>query len=164
VTLLELLTAMSILVLMSAVAAVAFLPVLQEARLRASARIVISALQYARSYAVAHRVATAVQCDVDARTVAVVRRETAEDGDMTDTERWQPVTTPAGRPRMLPEGITFGDITYNTDTGQSSATATFTPLGQADDGRIVLLGAREQRRVVAIDGITGQCDIVSDNP
>ena len=156
-TLLELMVTLVIMVLMSGVVIASIRPALEDARLRASACMVIAALRYARGYAVSHRTDAAVTFDVERRGVSVQARAQNADGE----ETWSVVTTQAGRFRSLPAGVEIVDIT-RPDTAAVSdtmTTVTFSTLGQAEDAGIILGDARGHQRIIVVDAITGRCEL-----
>lgn len=172
-TLLELLVAMVIMTVLCGVAMAAIGPALEQARLRAGACTIISALRYARSEAITRRTDTVVQFDREQQRIAVLRHEQTTDGE----ETWHPVTTPAGRSRKLPDGLVIADImresTYTSDTQDAQNTQgaqdtqeviTFTATGQAENAAIVLHEKRGGQLTILVDAITGQCRLQDNRP
>jgi type II secretion system protein H len=164
-TLLELLVVIFIMVIMSGVVMASLWPALSEARLRSSASMTISALRYARSYAVTHRTEATVQFDTERQGLSVLIQETGEEGE----ESWRVITSQAGQFRALPGGIEIAEVnraeTTNSSTDESAETedtVTFSALGQAEDIRITLSDERGNRRIIAVDAITGRCELTSD--
>lgn len=164
ITLLELLTVCVIVMLLSGLAAVAYVPVLKEARLRGATRLVLAAARYARSEAISTRSEMALSLDEQAGTVAVLRRAETTD-TATTAPAWEADGTPEGRPRTLPDGISFGTVTRgaaDTDGTADEATVIFYPTGQAQDCRITLVDSDKGQRTLAVDAITGTCEVVTD--
>jgi len=187
---LELTVVLFVIALMSGVVAISFRPYLAEARLRSSTSMVIAALRYARSYAIAHRTDAAVAFDIAPPRLSVLAPHTDTTGTELETgtdtsadETWSVVTTEAGRYRSLPDGIsiTIGhpesldlystgdaatDVTGSAATGDGTdqETVTFTALGQAEDFSITLHDENDKQRVILVDAITGQCELLSDTP
>jgi len=170
-SLLELLVALVIMTIMSGVVMTSIWPALGDARMRAGAGMVIAALRYARSYAVTHRTETKTSFDTERQGVSVLIPER----DEQDEETWRVITTPAGRFRSLPSGVTItvsrpdatGQIPAEvnaTDQHENQETITFTALGQAEDARITLDDTRGNSRVIRVDAITGHCELVSEEP
>jgi len=185
-TMLELTVVLFIMALMSGVVAISIWPAMDDARLRSSASMVIATLRYARSYAVAHHTEATVLFDTGHPSVSVLAPQTDETymGTATDSgETWSVITTQAGRLRSLPDGITITmtrsettdlnatagaatDMTDGATAGDSEnqETITFTTLGQAEDVSITLHDAHDKQRVILVDAITGQCELLSDTP
>lgn len=181
-TMLELLMVLSIMLILSGVVAVAITPALRNASLRASTLMVIAQLQFARSYAVANQTETAVQFDTQKNGIAVVMNaqqstqanapalnDTPDATQGTDASiTWQVVTTPAGRFRTLPDGITINAVNVNGTVGASTGTETsaqyitFSPLGQGEAATIVLQDDQGIQRTIQVDALTGRCDIVDN--
>ena len=90
-----------IIVVMSTLDVVSMDKALSEARLRTGCRLVVSAMIYARSSAVAHRTYTQVVFDRVNNAVSVQSLARDERGE----ERMTPLTTPSGRYRRLPRGV-----------------------------------------------------------
>ncbi len=147
-----------IMVLFTGVVAVSLGPALEDARLGGGARMVLAALRCARDYAVAHRTDAAVHLGDAAGGVGVYIREVDEDG----AESWRPLTTPAGRSRPLPAGVEVAEVTdpATAEDAEHDPGVTFTALGRGEDVRITLRDARGRARVIVVDGLTGQCEVV----
>jgi type II secretion system protein H len=170
-TLLELMVVLAIMLIMSGVVVESIMPALNEARLRSSTSMTIAALRYARSYAVTHRTRAAMVLNTGRQGLSVQIPETDESGE----ETWRVITTPAGRYRSLPEGVTI-EVTRPEMTDQDATppgtmnesenqeTVTFTALGQAEDTRITLRDEHDNSRVIRVDAITGHCELVSEEP
>lgn len=161
-TLLELLVVLVILVLMSGVAMSSMGPALEDARWRAGARIVISALHSARSYAVSHHTDAAAQFDTTRNGVSLFALERDADG----ARQWRPITTQAGRFRALPPGIRIVDVTAAsapTASGLAEQAITFSPLGQGEDADVTLADPRGRHRTVHVDALTGHCTIRNED-
>lgn len=175
-TLHELLVTLVIILIMCGVVAVAIEPALEEASLRSATSTAIGQLQFARSYAIAHRTSTAVFFDTTKLGMAVmsataVTSQTSDDVSAAQTSapviagsdtNWQPVTTPAARYQPLPDGITFTDVSLNTATGSAttSSNATYTPVqmtsatpilnGTGDEGQLIIFSPLGQGQDASI--------------
>ena len=190
----ELLGTLSIMVIMCGIALPALQPLLEEARLRAVTSMVVGQLQYARSYAIANGTPTAVFFDTTNLGVGVMSAALTSSATNAETDElsagtnagsetnWQPVTTPAGRFRVLPTGVTLTDVSltdvvYAAATGKltSSAASTFTPApttsvtplvnGTADEGQLITfsaLGQGEDARITLQDVHGGTRTILVD--
>jgi Tfp pilus assembly protein FimT len=159
--LLELLVVLCVTALLTGMVTVSIAPTLEEARLRAGTRMVIAALQYARSHAVAQQTDAMVRFDRERSGVSVHAHEFDDAG----AERWRAVTTPAGRFRPLPDGVTVARVVREEVTPQDEdATVTFTPLGHGEEVGITLRNARGLERVVLVDAVTGRCALAEDEP
>lgn len=159
-TLLELLVTLVIMVIMTGVVATAIAPALEDAHLRAGTRMVISQLRYARSYAVSHHTQAMVRFTSEPSRVSVQALEQGDDGEQT----WDAVTTPAGRLRKLPTGVTFtvageGEVVDTKD----EPTVTFSMLGQTEESMTITLhGANGRQRIIRLDALSGQTTLAED--
>ncbi len=179
-TMLELLVVMAVMLIFSGVVAMTITPAVRNARLRASTLTVIAQLQFARSYAVANQTDAAVQFDPQQNGVAVVMNaqntthgstpnDTPDDAlDTGGALTWQVVTTPAGRFRKFPDGITINAVNVGTTvgapttTGTSSQYITFSALGQGQEASVILQDDQGIQRIIQVDALTGRCDIVNN--
>jgi len=164
-TLLELLVVLFMMILMSGIVVAAMGPALADAKLRAGARTLIAALRYARSYAITYQAETEVVIDTERRGVSISTHTT----DAQGAPIVRPVTTPAGRFRALPEGLTVAvkQASTSTDTpGElSTITITFSVLGQAaQDTLITVSDPKGRQRVIHLDALTGRCDCQDTAP
>lgn len=140
-------------VVMSTVIIVSMGPMLADARSRTACRTVISAMSYARSYAVVHRRDTAVQLD---RTgVGVVTHVQDPNGE----EHARPITTQAGRYHSLPDGVEISQV-KRQGTKEENRTVVFTQFGQAEDVAVVIHEQGGRERIVSLDAITGRCRVL----
>jgi len=129
-------------------------PALREAKLRSGCRIVASALNYARSYAVAHQTYTRVVFDISGRGLGVQAYERDYDG----LERMRPVTTPSGRHRRLPQGITIVEI-RKAGIEEQEAYVDFSQIGRSEDAMITVADSAGRERSVTVDAVTGRCAV-----
>lgn len=143
-----------ILVVMSTLVVVSMDRALGEARLRSGCRMIVSAMIYARSFAVAHRSYTQVVFDRAANAVSVQSLAQDERGD----ERMAPLTTPSGRYRRLPKGVEIARVT-KPGTEEEEDSVGFSELGQAEDAVVTIRDADGKERLITVDGITGRCAI-----
>ncbi len=164
-SLLELLVVLVIMGVLSGVVVASMVPALAQARLHTGARMVIAALRYARSHAIAQRTDARVLLIRANRQVAVEVPETAETIVPDEVAAWRPLTTPAGRLRTLPMGITFAAV-ERPDGAEpvEEPTVRFTPLGQGETVRIVLEDAKGRQQAVVVDAVTGRCALAEDEP
>ncbi len=95
--------------------------------------------------------------------------------DTSDQSGWQTVTTQAGRFRLLPDGMTMtvtftagataGSTTIapvtNASDGGGQQSITFSALGQGQDAQITLQNVQGQQRIITVDALTGDSEIVS---
>lgn len=146
-----------IMVLMGSIVTVSLTSSLDDSRLRTGARTVTALCRYARSYAVAHRTMVRVRIDASARSLAVQLKETESD----EEDAWQPLTTPAGRLRTLPEGVQIVLEQENAAAGTDEATVNmvFSPLGETDNIALMLTNRADKRLLILLDGVTGRCEV-----
>ena len=145
---------MAILMLLSAAAAVALRPALEDAQLRSATGMVVAGLRYARSYAIAHHAETALVIETATLALSVQTRTT----DTSEAGSWQTVTTPAGRRRSLPQGLTV------RPTGQGPSLASsepflliFSALGRTESTALQITDGRGGVHELVVDGVTGRC-------
>ena len=157
-TTIELMVVMLIIVLMSTAVVIAMSPALSDARLRTGSRMIVSALNYARSFAVAHQALTRVVFD---RATNTIRVETVT-RDQNGEEQVTPLTTTVGRPRTLPKGLEISAL-EKPGIDEEQDFVGFTQTGQAEGATITITDIRGRQRRILIDGITGRCAI-DENP
>ena len=153
-TTIELTVALAIMVVMSTLVVVSMGPALREARLRSGCRMIVSALNYARGYAVTRQTYTRVVVDEAGCGVSVEARVR----DQNDEERLVPVTTPSGRYRRLPREVVVADV-RKLGTDRDERFVGFSQLGQADNAVIRVVDVRGKQRVITVDAITGRCTV-----
>ncbi|HEX2949487.1 MAG TPA: GspH/FimT family pseudopilin [Armatimonadota bacterium] len=169
-TLIEMLVVLVIIVLMSGVVALSIASSVEDARLSAGARMVIAMMRYARSYAITHHTETAVVLDTQGNGISMQVNEPDDEG----VPQWRTLTTPAGRPRRLPEKVQIADVEVNRTSTQDSTDATdtdnndnstviFSVLGQAEDTSITLRNVQEKELNISVDAVTGRCYINDSN-
>jgi len=155
-TTIELMVVLVIMVVMSSLVIVSMRPVLGEARLRTGCRMLISMLSYARSFAVTHRTQTLVVFDRKNSGVSVRARAQ----DKTGEEQLVAVTSPSGRFRHLPQGITIARV-QKPSTTEDASFAGFSELGQSDGAIITIRDQHGKKRIIVLDRVTGQCEIIA---
>ena len=153
-TSIELIVALAIMVVMGTIVVVSMGPALGEARLRSGCRMILSALTYARGYAVTRQTDTRVVLDKTGNGVCVEARVR----DRNNVERLAPVTTPSGRYRRLPRGVAIVDV-RGPEIDRDDSFVGFSQLGQADGAVITVVDARGKTRAITVDGITGRCSV-----
>lgn len=156
-TTVELMIVMVIIVLMSAAVVVSMSPALSDARLRSGSRMIVSALHYARSYAVAHQKPTRVIIDRAENGVVVEAMRSDEKG----VEQLIPLTTSAGKHRTLPRGLEMSAV-EKPGTDQEENFIGFLETGQAEQASVTITDVRGRQRRITVDGITGRCAMESD--
>jgi len=153
-TTIELMVVLIVMVVMSSVVVVSMGPVLGESRLRSGCRMIASALNYARSYAITNRAYTRVLFDRAKKGVCVE----AYVADRTGEGRMRPVTTPSGRFRRLPRGIEVAYV-WKPGIDEEERQISFTQLGRSEDAVITVVDERGRERAINVDAITGRCAI-----
>jgi len=153
-TIIELMVTLVIIVVMSSLVVVSMDRALNESRLRSGCRMVVSAMIYARSSAVAHRTYTQVVFDRANNAVSVQSLVRDEHGD----DRMTPLTTPSGRYRRLPRGIEIMQVT-KSEMEEEESFVRFSDLGQAEDAVVTIQDATGKKRMITVDAITGRCAI-----
>ena len=153
-TIIELMVTLVIVVVMSTLVVVSMDKALSEARLRTGCRMVVSAMIYARSSAVAHRTYTQVVFDRVNNAVSVQSLARDERGE----ERMTPLTTPSGRYRRLPRGVEIMRVT-KPGTEEEENFVRFSDIGQAEDAVVAIQDAAGKNRTITVDAITGRCAI-----
>jgi len=148
---------MIIFVLMSAVVVVSMSPALSDARLRTGTRMIVSVLNYARSYAIAHQTETRVVFDRIENGIMVEARMKDEKG----VESLVPLTTSVGKYRKLPNGLVL-DPVEKPGTDEEEDFIGFTQVGQSERAAVVITDSKERQRRITVDGITGRCVVESD--
>ena len=156
-TTIELMVTLVIIALTSAVVVVSMGPTLRDAEMRSGCRMVISAMNYARSYAVTRQTYTRVALDKGRGILCVYRRVRLPSGE----EGMLPITTPSGRSRRLPEGLTIVEI-LKPGVPEEETYVTFTELGRSEDAIVTLADSRGRERRITVDSITGRCAIETD--
>ena len=153
-TTIELMVVLIVMVVMSSVVVVSMGPTLSESRLRSGCRMIASALNYARSYAVTNRTYTRVLFDRAKKGVCVE----AYVADQTGEGRMRVVTTPSGRFRRLPRGIEVAYV-WKPGIDEEERQISFTQLGRSEDAVITVADERGRERAINVDAITGRCAI-----
>lgn len=156
-TTIELMVALVIIAIMSMVVVVSMGPALEDARLRSGCRIVASALNYTRSYAVSRQTYARVVVDKEKNGVSTEALVREESGD----ETLKPVLTPSGRYHQLPRGVKIAGVRKPGIDVEEDYVG-FSQMGQADDTVIAIVDARDKERYIVIDSITGRASIKSD--
>ncbi len=145
---------MVIFVLMSTVVVVSMAPALSDARLRSGARMIVSVVNYARSYAVAHQTETRVAFD---RTETGIRVE-ARMKDEKGVESLVPLTTSVGKYRRLPRGLELAPV-EKPGTDAEEDFISFNQVGQSERAAVVITDSKGRVRRITVDGVTGRCSI-----
>ena len=154
-TTIELMVTLVIMLTTVTLVIVAMGPALREAKLRSGCRIVASALNYARSYAVAHQTYTRVVFD-EAGSGVVVQ---AYDRDPTGVERMRPITTQSGKHRRLPQGVTIARVS-KPGVAPPEEYVDFSQVGQSEDAAVTVVDSAGRERLVTVDAVTGHCAVV----
>lgn len=151
-TTIELMAVLVVLVVMSGLIVVSMGPALRDARSRSGCRVVLSALNYARSHAIANRVATRVMFEAEKNGVCVYTIEEDSSGVLTMT----PLTTTSGRFHKLPKGV---EITQVVKPGvvEEERGVTFTQLGRSEYAAISIIDERGKEWIITVDAVTGRC-------
>ena len=180
-TLAELLVVLVIMVIMALAAVPSFVGFHAETRLRSATRAIVSVLSYARGKAVTQRRAIAVQFNLEEGYFGVMvepenePRENPNNGlGLTDAEleslildrreHVDPATfiqdeSTLGRRRSPAAGVILTSVT-DSGTGELIEAINFDPAGGATSAEIVLENERGSRRVVRVNGLTGQLRII----
>jgi prepilin-type N-terminal cleavage/methylation domain-containing protein len=156
-TTIELLVVLVVLVIMSTVVMVSMQPALDDARSRSGYRMVASAFNYARSYAITHRTQTRVTFDSDGTGIGVEALITDQNGE----QDMMPLTTQSGRHRGLPAGLTVERV-EKPGVPEEERYVAFSQLGQAEEAVIMLLDARGKGKAIVVDPVTGHCRIEAE--
>lgn len=176
-TLAELLVVMSIIVIMSAVAAPSFINLLSTSRLRAGARGVLAQCRYARDLATRERTYARVMFDPEggvSQVELLEKAEAAEPGSrgavtpvggsrggvgLTGDEQWVAPGAALGAPRRLPDGIEFDRMASRDAEGATEIT--FAPDGRGVDFFLTLRDSRDQTLAVHVSATTGTVRIIA---
>lgn len=148
---------MLIFVLMSAVVVVSMSPALSDARLRSGARMIVSMLNYARSYAVAHQTEARVVFDRTENGIVVETKAL----DERDEEQVVVLTTSAGKYHKLPGGLQIEPV-EKTGSDEEQEYISFSRIGQAENASVTITDSKGRQRRITVDGITGRCVVESD--
>jgi Tfp pilus assembly protein FimT len=144
-----------------------------ESRLRSGLRSLVAQCQYARDQAVSRNVAVRVNWDVEEGTHFITVEQTEEDslspasgtrpqvgeGDQTGETEFVPEQTDLGGVHTLPVGVSYAGLLTRESSDEAPTFVTFTPDGRAEDLAILLENTRGTRRAVAIEAITGRCQV-----
>jgi Tfp pilus assembly protein FimT len=183
----ELMVVLAIIVIMSGVVALAMQPALRDARIRGGCRMIASELNYARSFAVSKQSDARVvftqssgsqgqnsAAQVERMEVDIPSQSTTPTGAadsptgsaassaLNESQQWTPLTTTAGRPRNLPDGIVIAQIAKSD--GTTDNWVDFTDQGTAESVMIVVTDQDQQKRYLVVDQITGRCRIFLNAP
>jgi type II secretory pathway pseudopilin PulG len=182
-TLIELMVVMVIMVLMTAVTAPSMVVAYREARIRSATRQVVARLNYGRSRAVTSRTTTrfnARQSDETGRAPIVVWVTVQKEGDpnaastTTAEPSFEEDTTPSGRLRELPAGVTLTllkkesqapalpDVAPEEEEEESVDTVTFWRNGQTEDALLVLSDPEGKKRYVRLEALTGRTKLLAE--
>lgn len=170
-TLVELILVVLIIAMASAIAVPSFVNSIKGARLRTSARKVVSTNKYARSMAVLRQQQVLLRYNFNrsqmeiafmpARTEASTVDRLLESGELfgeameTATEE-QVDSARAEQTRKLEEGVTIIDFTGVDGRGDDSANwITYYPNGMCDAHSFRLLDSRDQEVLVEVEAFTG---------
>lgn len=153
-TMVELLVVMAIMAIVSGAVTLSLGPALQDARLRSGSRMVLGALNFARSHAVTSRNCTRVIFDMERNGIEVEELINDSEGSATI----KPVNTPSGRFRRLPEGIRIERL-RKPDGVNDESWISFTELGQGENALVDIADSHGRRRVIAVESITGRSRI-----
>lgn len=167
-TLIEMMVVMVVMVLIAGIVAVSLGATLEDARLRAGARSVVAMCRYARSYAVTHHADTRVVFDIEKRgfSVQIPNTEEGSEGE------WRVLTTPAGRFRILPDGVEITGVEradeqeaadQQESVDEENTVITFTALGQAENLNLTLKNKQNKQLIITLDAVTGRCEITDSN-
>ncbi len=148
---------MVIFVLMSTAVVVAMSPALSDARLRSGSRMIVSVLNYARSFAIAHQTPTRVSLDRVENGFVVEAVMNDEKGE----KRLTPLTTSAGKYKRLPAGLQIAEV-RKLGTEEQEDFVGFLETGQAEHASVTITDAKGRQRRITVNGITGRCVIESD--
>jgi len=181
-TLIELMVVMVIMVLMTGVTAPSMVTAYREARIRSATRQVLARLNYGRSRAVTSRTTTrfnARRSEDTGKTPIAVWVTVQEEGD-PDTASTAPAepsfaedSTPSGRLRELPAGVTLGLLKRESQESALSNvapeqetegvdTVTFWRNGQTEDARLVLSDPKGKKRCVRLEALTGRTRLLTE--
>jgi len=165
---------MVIMMLVAGIVLVTMQPAIRDARMRSGCRMIASALNYARSNAVSTNTVTRVvfeqpknalgqnaqqqsfEVDVPTNDGLTIAKGLSKIGE---GQQLVALTTPAGRPRSLPEGVAITRI-IKSGGAENEDWIDFTNLGQADQTLIELTDKSGQHRYIYLDPITGRCRIL----
>ncbi len=181
-TLIELMVVMVIMVLMTAVATPSMVVAYREARIRSATRQVIARLNYGRSRAVTSRTTTrfnARQSDETGKVPVVVWVTVQKEGDPSAASMAPAVpsfeedTTPSGRLRELPTGVTLTLLKKESQEPALPAvaseeeeegvdTVTFWRNGQTEDALLVLSDPEAKKRYVRLEALTGRTKLLAE--
>lgn len=177
-TLIELMVVMVLMVLLAGVTAPSLVAAHREGRIRAATRQVLARLRYARSRAVTSGVTTRFnvkqpdnpgqQSGPPPQTwISVLTTDSA-----TGESKFEVETTPAGRPRSLPKGVsldlnkeptdqsTFSQPPFDEEEGVDYVT--FWRNGQTVNALLVLTDDVSGQRIVRLHGVTGRAELVDE--
>ncbi len=147
---------MLIFVLMSTAVVVSMAPALSDARLRSGARMVVSMINYSRSYAVAHRTEARMVFDRVESGIVVEAKELDEHNEETVL----PLTTSAGKFRRLPNGLRIEPV-EKPGTDEEEDFIVFSKIGETQSAAVTITDAKGRQRRITVDGVTGRCVVES---
>lgn len=167
-SLIELMVVLAIVVIMGAVAMVSMQPVLRDSRMRSGCRMIASTLNYARSHAVTtHRPVRVVFTDEDRVEVYVYQDKTDSGADGVSAasvgvsgKELVSLNTSAAH-CTLPEGVSVTQVSKAGGVGDENWLE-LGALGEVDQAIIELSDQHGEKKYVALDRITGRCQIRSD--
>jgi type II secretion system protein H len=143
-TLIELMVLVVIMGIVSAMAIPNLSRSLANASLRAAARDLMTATQYARNYAVTHQTQTRLLLDTENNRYMLLARRTDDDGQ----SQFAQMTLAMTGTRELGRGVKFGEVEIQPSTADEAPSddgesqVNFDPLGQADAAVIQLVNDR----------------------
>jgi type II secretion system protein H len=175
-TLVELLTVLTIMVVLAALVAPSFVRQFQTARLSSAAREIVALMRYARSEAVVAGATYRLNIDSDGGRLWVTYYDS---GDNERDAGFVPDTSVLGGARVLPEGVRMGALALGDEAlAQLSDEAlsairsqqqqlneegtpyiTFSPQGTTDGARVLLENDYDDTLAVTLDAITGKAEI-----
>ena len=180
-TLIELLTVLTILVLLSALVAPAFTRQYYTARLNSAARNLVALMQYARSQAVVEGTTYRLNIDQQAGRLWITYYDDGQQtrGEAQTEPGFAPDQSALGSARELPDDVEVKQIalgdealaqlsdealdTIQAQQGQLNEEGTpfitFNPQGTSDGARLLLENEYQDRLAVSLDAITGRTEI-----
>ncbi|MBI3920309.1 MAG: prepilin-type N-terminal cleavage/methylation domain-containing protein [Armatimonadetes bacterium] len=155
-TLIELIGVMLLLVVLSSLAMPSFFRAHREARVRASVRRVMAALNLARGRAVSENTRARVEFDVQRGYYGVAVESEQDKGE----PRFVTEVSSLGRPHALPPGITLTVLSALRDRPTEKEVVTFYDDGRADEAVIFLRDRFDNERTLSVDPLTGKVRLI----